>query len=138
MLRDISNNTKVSRAISPVSEAGNSALVSQIIDTKGYDSLMFAILTGSLGDAGAEFTTLVEHDDDASLTTAAAVDDADLNGTEAGASFTQASDNLVFKIGYVGGKRYVRLTITPANNGTASLIAAVAIQGKAHIAPIDQ
>lgn len=138
MLRDMSNNTKVSRAISPVSEGGNTALVSQIIDTKGYDSLMFAILTGSLGDAGAEFTTLVEHDDDSGLATAAAVDDADLNGTEAGASFDQADDNSVFKIGYVGGKRYVRLTITPANNATAALIAAVAIQGKAHVAPIDQ
>ena len=138
MLRDISNNTKVSRAISPVSEAGNTALVSQIIDTKGYDSLMFAILTGSLGDAGAEFTTLVEHDDDAALATAAAVADEDLNGTEAGASFDQADDNSVFKIGYVGGKRYVRLTITPANNATAALIAAVAIQQKANVAPIDQ
>jgi len=138
MLRDSSNNTKVSRAISPVSEAGNTPLVSQVIDTKGYDSLMFAILTGSLGDAGAEFTTLVEHDDDVAMGTAAAVDDAELNGTEAGASFDQADDNLVFKIGYVGSKRYVRLTITPANNATAALIAAVAIQTKAHISPIAQ
>lgn len=138
MLRDSSNNTKVSRAISPVSEAGNTALVSQVIDTKGYDSLMFAILTGSLGDAGAEFTTLVEHDDDVAMGTAAAVDDAELNGTEAGASFDQADDNSVFKIGYVGSKRYVRLTITPTNNATAALIAAVAIQTKAHISPIAQ
>lgn len=138
MLRDLSSKVKVSRAISPVSEAGNTALVSQIIDTKGYDSLMFAILTGSLGDAGAEFTTLVEHDDDAAMGTAAAVGDEDLNGTEALASFIQSDDNDVFKIGYCGGKRYVRLTITPANNATAALIAAVAIQGHAHAAPVAQ
>lgn len=137
-MRDISNNMKTSRAISPVSEAGNTALVSQIIDTKGYDSLAFVIATGSIGDAGAEFTTLVEESDDAALSGSNVVDDKDLNGTEAGASFTQASDNLTFKIGYVGSKRYVRLTITPTNNATAALISAVAVQMHPTVAPIAQ
>ncbi len=136
MLRDLYNDLKISRAISPVSEAGNTPLVSEIIDTKGFDSLMFAIATGSLGDAGAEFTTLIEDGDNSALSDNAAVADAQLNGTEAGASFIQSDDNEVFKIGYRGSKRYVRLTITPANNGTASLISAVAIQGHAHSAPV--
>ncbi len=134
-MKDLHNKIKPMRAISPVSEAGNTALVSQIIDRKGYEGLEFIIQTGSVGDAGAQFTTLVEDGDNSALSDNAAVDDTELLGTEAAASFTEADDDSVFKIGYKGHKRYVRLTITPANNGTAALIAAVAILSNPSVAP---
>ena len=137
-MRDIIHSMAVRRAISPVSEAGNTPLVSQIIDMQGYASLAFLIATGSLGDAGAEFTTLVEDSDDSAMGGAVPVADAELNGTEAGASFIQSADDSVFKIGYVGAKRYVRLTITPANNGTAALISAVAVLAHGAAEPIAQ
>jgi hypothetical protein len=135
-MRDLHSHIKVSRAISPVSVADNTALVSQIIDTKDYESLEFLIATGSVGDAAADFTTLVEEGDVSNLSDAAAVADADLLGTEAAASFDQADDDSVFKIGYKGNKRYVRLTITPANNATAALISAVAVQSHAKAGPV--
>lgn len=127
--RDLHNNIAPKRAISPVSVSDNTAAVSQIIDLNGYESLEFVILAGSLADADATFTVLVEDGAASNLSDAAAVDDKFLLGTEAQASFTFASDDKVFKIGYVGSKRYVRLTITPANNASAALIAAVAILG---------
>ena len=34
-----------------------------------------------------------------------------------------ADDNKAFKIGYIGPKRYVRVTITPANNTGNAFIA---------------
>ena len=135
-MRDLISNLHLKRAIAPAAAVSdNTAFVSQIIDVQGYDSLTFAILAGSLADADATFTTLVEHGDAANLSDAAAVADADLVGTEALASFTFADDNKVFKIGYRGLKRYVRLTITPANNSGASYIAALAILDHAAYQP---
>ena len=57
--KDLHNNIDVKRAISPVSEAGNTALVSQILDTRGYESVELVILTGSIADADATFTVLI-------------------------------------------------------------------------------
>lgn len=131
MTFDLYNNVKVSRAISPVSVSDNTAQVSQIIDRQGFYSLTFAIATGTLADADATFTVLVQHGDAASLSDAVDVADAELLGTEANASFTFASDDVVKKIGYIGSKRYVRLTITPANNTAAASIAAIAVLGSA-------
>lgn len=133
--RDLHNNIAPKRAISPVSVADNTAQVSQIIDLNGYESLEFVILAGALADADVTFTVLVEDGAAANLSDAAAVDDKFLLGTEAQAGFKFDSDDKVFKIGYVGPKRYVRLTITPANNASAALLAAVAILGHPHNRP---
>ncbi len=136
-MKDLHNKIDVRRALSPASVADNTAQVSEIIDRAGFESLEFVIATGSLGDAGAEFTVLVEDGDASNLSDNAAVADAELLGTEALASFIQSDDDKVFKIGYVGSKRYVRLTITPTNNATASLIAAVAILSDALAQPLE-
>ena len=136
-MRDLMNNVDVKQAIAPVAaRTDNTAIVSSIIDVRGYDSLMFAISIGTNTDADATFTVLVEEGDDSSLTDAAAVADADLNGTEALASYQFDDDTETRKIGYRGSKRYVRLTITPANNAAGNIfVAAVAILGHPHSAP---
>lgn len=135
-MRDLANHLKVVRAISPsAAVTDNTPLVSQIIDLAGFDKAMFAILAGSLADADATFTTLVEHGAADNLSDAAAVPDAQLTGTEAAASLSFADDNAVKKIGYVGAKRYIRLTITPAGNAGNAFIAAVAILSGARHSP---
>lgn len=134
-MRDLHNNIHVKRAISPVSVADNTAQVSQIIDRQDYQSLEFIIATGSLADADATFTVLVEDGDASNLSDAAAVSDSQLLGTEAQASFLFSDDDKVFKIGYVGNRRYVRMTITPANNASAGLLSAVAVLGNPAVAP---
>lgn len=135
-MRDLHNNILVSRALSPVNPgSGDTPLVSQIIDTKDYDSLEFLIATGSLSDADATFTVLIEDGNVDTLTDNAAVADANLLGLETEASFAFGDDNEVRKIGYRGSKRYVRMTITPANNTGDIFIAAVAIQGHSRGAP---
>ncbi len=137
MKRDLHNNIDVRRAISPVSVSDNTAQVSQIIDTAGFGALEFVIAAGSLADADATFTVLVEDGDASDLVAdGAAVADSHLLGTEAGASFQFDDDNEVRKIGYLGSKRYVRLTITPANNTGAAVVSAVAILGSPALAPV--
>lgn len=135
-MKDIYSRVSVARAIAPVSDGDNTALVSAIIDMQGFHSLLFIIAAGSLADVDATFTVLVEDGDVANLSDAAAVADGFLRGTEADASFTFADDNVVKKIGYVGNKRYVRLTVTPANNASAALFSAIAVQGDAELQPV--
>lgn len=127
-MRDLANSIEVRRAISPAAATtDNTPFVSQIVDVAGFDKLMFAIVLGVLADADATFAVLVEHGDQANLSDAAAVPDVNLTGTEASAGFDFSADNKVRKIGYVGSKRYVRLTITPANNTGNVFLSAVAI-----------
>ena len=133
MNRDFHNSIKASRGLSPVvAGTDNTAYVSQIVDTAGFNAAEFLILVGNNTDADATFTVLVEDGDNASLTDNAAVADSFLLGTEAGASFTFADDNTVEKIGYIGAKRYARVTITPANNAAGNIyIAGCWVQGGA-------
>jgi hypothetical protein len=134
-MQDLHNNIHVKRVISPVSEAGTTALVGEIIDRQGYDSLEYLIATGSIADADATFTVLLEEGDNSALSDAAAVADADLLGTEALAAFQFDDDNEVRKLGYKGHKRYTRLTITPVGNASAAVLSAVAVLGHPASAP---
>jgi hypothetical protein len=134
-MRDLHNNINVKRVISPVSVADNTAQVGQIIDRQGFESLEYLIATGSLADADATFTVLLEEGDAANMSDAVAVADKFLLGTEAQASFTFAADDRVFKLGYEGVKRYTRLTITPAANASAALLCVMAVLGHPNVAP---
>lgn len=128
-MKDMYNNVDVRRAISPVSVSDNTQIVSQVIDMLGYRSLTFVIAIGSVADADAVFTVLLENDFASDMSTAYEVPDQDLIGTEALASFRYDDDNEVRKIGYTGGERYVRMKITPSGNASAALISAVAVLG---------
>lgn len=134
---DLHNNILASRGLSPVvAGTDNTAYVSQIIDTANFSGTEFVLMIGANTDADATFTVLVEDGDNSSLTDNAAVADAYLLGTEALASFDFADDNETRKIGYIGPKRYVRVTVTPANNGAGNIyMAGVWIQCGARKAP---
>jgi hypothetical protein len=125
MLRDMMNNVALKRAISPVSVSDTTAQVSQILDTRDYGAVMLAIATGSIADADATFTVLIEEGNASDLSGGNAVADADLVGTEALAGFQFDDDNECRKIGYVGTKRYIRATITPVANASAAVLAAM-------------
>jgi len=134
-MKDLFNHVHLVRAISPVSVADNTAQVSQIVDRRGFDSAMFAILTGSLADADVTFAVLLEESDEAGFSPSNAVADADLLGTEALAGFQFDDDNECRKLGYKGTKRYTRLTVTPTGNSGAAVIAAVCHLGGAAFGP---
>ena len=134
-MKDLLNLIDVKRVISPVSVSDNTAQVGQIIDRKGFESVTYVILTGSIADADTTFTVLLEESNDSGMSGATAVADEDLLGTEALAGFQFDDDNECRKLGYIGSKRYTRLTITPANNASAALLAATALLGHAMSKP---
>lgn len=136
-MKDLHNNIAVRRAVSPISQAGNAAIVGAIIDHQGFGSAEYVVTLGTVTTAGTAYTALLEHADELAFNvTNVAVPDADLLGTEALASFTDAEVNTSKKLGYIGGKRYTRLTLTPAGNTGASTIAAIAVLGNAALSPV--
>lgn len=136
-IKEIHNDIHPVPLIAPIAaRTDNTAIVSAIIDTLGYEACELVLVTGTETDADATFAALVEDGDAANLSDAAAVDDAYLVGTEALASFTFADDVECRKIAYKGSKRYVRLTVTPSGNNSGNIfLAGVAILGKPATAP---
>lgn len=126
-MRDLYNNLVVTHVMQE-DVSDNTAAVGAIIDNQDNRGILYVINAGALADADATFTVLLEEGDDSSLSDNSAVADADLLGTEAGASFQFDDDDGVFKIGYRGTKRYTRMTITPAGNASAASFGVVAIQ----------
>jgi hypothetical protein len=129
-MRDLMNAIHLARALSPTAAVtDNTAFVSQIVDRRGHESLVFAILTGSLADADATFAVTMSHGDDPALGDAEAVPDDQILGSLAAAGFAFGDDDEVRKLGYRGPRRYVRLTVTPSGNSGAAYVAAIAILG---------
>jgi len=148
MRQDLLNNIDPVVALAPgAGSADNTAIVSSILDTAGFDSSMLVIIAGAL-HAGASFTVLLQHGNaadmsDATSVTAEAlteelgvgVSQSGITSAELSADFIAAQATQCFKLGYVGGKRYVRATITPAGGGATSYLAAVWLRGHPRNAP---
>jgi hypothetical protein len=126
--RDTAHSITVKPLFNPVAATvDNTAWVSQIIDTNGYEALTLAFQTGTLADADATFTTTITHGDVANLSDGAAVAASDLTDALSTANFDFSFDNSAKKIGYIGQKRYVQVTVTPANNTGNVFLAGLAI-----------
>lgn len=135
-MKDLSSTLHPVQLIAPAAAGtDNTPIVSDVIDLQGYDGVACVLNIGTNTDADATFAVLVEHSD-ASGSGFEAVADSGLNGTEALAGFTFADDDEVRKIGYVGGKRYVRVTVTPSGNNSGNIfVSGVAILGYPHNGP---
>ena len=130
-MRDLYNNIEGRVGLSPlaVASANNDPLVSAIIDMRGFKSMTFLVALGIMVDAAFTTVVLLEHGDDSGLSDNTAVPDSQMDPTEAIMAFDQADDSSVRKMGYVGEKRYVRLTITPSDNTGDLPIAIIALMG---------
>ena len=136
-MRDAFNNIHPIKCIAPVVIGDDTASVGAIIDRQGFDSLTYVISTGILADANATFAILLQESDDSGMSGAASVADADLLGTEALAGFDFGDDSETRKLGYIGDKRYTRLTLTPSGNTGSAPVSVVAILGVPTISATD-
>ncbi|MCV9965724.1 hypothetical protein OIU34_28030 [Pararhizobium sp. BT-229] len=129
--REIHNELHFVPLIAPIAaRTDNTAIVSSIIDTLGYNAAEFVLVTGTNTDANATFAVTVDEGDNSALSDAAAVATSQLVGTLALASFTFADDVECRKIGYIGTKRYVRVTVTPSGNDSGNIfISGIAVLG---------
>ena len=102
-----------------------------IIDTQDYNALTFIRNVGARTDG--TFTPLIRHGDDSGLSDVADVDDTDLVGTETGAAISAAQT--MKKIGYVGNKRYVRLSVVSTSVTSGATVGATAILSRPAVGP---
>lgn len=135
-MRDSKNSLKFVPVHSPGAVSDNTPQVGAIVDRLGFESLTYLIQTGIIADADATFTVLLEEGDQDDLSDAAAVADDNMIGTEAAAGFAFDDDNAVRSLGYIGTKRFTRLTITPSGNGAAANVSAAAVLSGAHSVPV--
>lgn len=103
-------------AIEPQVIVDNTAVEGEIIDRKGYGSLLFVVAIGVLADPDATFAVSLVAGEAADLSDGTAAPSTDLRGTLALAGFTFADGGETRKVEYCGPHRYVRLVITPSGN----------------------
>jgi len=127
-LRDLANNIGVVAAVAPaVLTATNT---SAAIDLLGFNSAAVVINTGAIVSSG-DFTATIEESDTTTSGDFTTVAAADLVGTLPAA----LAASTVYKVGYTGGKRYIRTVLTK-NSGTSIAAGAVVVKGNPGSAPV--
>jgi hypothetical protein len=128
-MRDLVNNLAAVVAVAPAVQAAT--IKGAAIDLLGFNSVMFVVNTGAIASSG-NFTASVQESDtttDGDFTDAAA---AAVIGSNLVNPLTADG---VFKVGYIGFKRYARLVLTK-NSGTSIAAGVVAIKGDAPQRPV--
>ena len=135
-MRDFMSYSNPKPAFPPIAAiTDNTAMVSTIVDTAGFEGCTLILITGTLTDADATFALTLEHGNAANLSDSLVPVQADLVGTGALANFTFADDIKCFKIGYVGAKRYLRATVTPSANTGNFFMAGIWMLNGSRFAP---
>lgn len=106
------------------------------VDLANFDAAVVVIDVGTWTD-GTHTFEVQEADDDGSGSpdTWAAVADADLDGSEPVVDGA-ADDDQIYEIGYIGGKRWLRVVVTVASATTGAVYAATVVRGKGRNLPV--
>lgn len=107
MSRDLKNNVSVAQSLAPA--ARTAAADGAAVDLANYSSATVVIDTGTATGTTPSFTFEVQESDTTTGGDFTAVADADLDGTEP--VITDANDVAVYRVGYRGRKRYLRVIL---------------------------
>lgn len=121
MTTDLHSNLSVVQTLAPAARTASEDGAG--VDLANADGALVEIATGAITD-GTHTIEIQESDDDSTYT---AVADADLIGTEP--AIGSADDNKVYTIGYLGNKRYIRVSVTVANATSGGVYGANVIKG---------
>ena len=115
--------------------SGTTPAASAWADLKGFNEATIVMVSNTITDAGtaAGFTAAVQHGDDSTTAGAAAIGtDDSVDGSTI--TMTELSDTgddgISGAVGYVGGKRYLRVNVT-GTTGTSADVSIYAILGGA-------
>ncbi|CAN7481550.1 hypothetical protein [Mesorhizobium sp. LjNodule214] len=127
-MRDLANNIGAVQSVAPaVLTATNT---SAAIDLLGFNSAAVIINTGAIAGSG-NFTPKLQESDTTTSGDFTDIAAADLVGTFP-AALAAAS---VYKVGYIGNRRYLRTVLT-LNSGTSIAAGAVVVKGRAASKPV--
>ena len=112
---DLKSNVDVVQSLAPATRNAN--VNGTGVDLRGFEAAMLVYSVGAITD-GTHTPAMEESDDDSTYTAVAA---ADLEGSFA--NFTAGS---VQRVGYIGGKRYIRAQVNSSGTTGAAYGAVVA------------
>ncbi len=139
-MKDLHNNIEVAAVLHPIGIAATEIFTD--IDLAGWNSAELVIDIGldAALTAAAYWTFTLKDSPDG--TTYTAVEDADMlgvTGIVAGLILTvdsTAEDNTIYHFGYVGGQRYLELTLTEAGTALTGPICIMILKGHPQDAPV--
>ncbi len=123
--RDLKSNIDVVTSLAPAARTATASGSSA--DLRGYESAVVAFVVGTVTD-GTHTPSLEESDNDSDWNAVAA---ADQLGTLA-----NLASSTVQRVGYRGGKRYIRAKVAVSGATTGAVDAAVVIRGNAAQRPL--
>ena len=146
-MRDLYNNVLPARAIQAQTITG-SAIASGDLDLKGFNAVQVVVDFGDIDEMGAspegaaQIAIKLEHADDDGTGAAGTYSDvvlADVIGpssVSAGVIATPTTDAAPVRAGYVGGKRFLRVTLTPTGLTNGGPVGCWLLKGKPLHAPV--
>lgn len=138
-MRDMISNTQMVH-LGNVTVSGTTPATSGYADLRGYDACTIVVVNNTITDAGAAAGYTITLQESAS-TAGSGAGTVAASDTVGGANTIQVTaddaDNTVAgAIGYVGGERYVGITVT-GTAGSDADISVFAVLGKPHRAPTE-
>lgn len=129
--KDLYNNTLIRQSLVP--SARTASANGTGVDRNGsgamYQSALIVVTTGTITDG----THTIEVQDSDDNSTFAPVADSYLQGSEP--AIGGPDDNVVFHIGYLGRKRYLRVITTVSGATTGGVYGAVVVLGDPRVMP---
>jgi hypothetical protein len=127
-MKDMFNSYNAAPSLSPAARTASANGVG--VDLQGFEGALVLIQTGVITD-GTHVFEVQESSDNATFT---AVADTDLLGTEPTAGATD--DDKVYRVGYVGTKRYIRVVSTASGTTTGGVYGSSVVRGFARKQPV--
>ena len=125
-VNDLHHHTKQLPALTSQTISTDTTTAGAIIDTAGFEACEFLLLSGTITDGA--YAVSLQEGDASNLSDAATVDAAEILGD---ADFALADDDTAKRIGYIGKKRYVRLSIVSSGTTSGGVFAGIALLGMA-------
>ena len=129
--RDLKNEIKIVNALNIASITTNTTTVGVEVDTIGFESVTIEVITGARTDGTV--TPLLQETDVAGSYSGSVADE-DLIGLEANAALSEL--NARARLGYIGKKRYVRLSLVSTSVTTGLTAGGSVILGNPKSAPV--
>ena len=129
--RDLKNDIKIVNGLNIASITTNTTTAGTEVDTQGYESVTIEVITGARTDGTV---TPLLQESDVSGTYSGSVADEDLIGLEADAALSEL--NRRSRFGYIGKKRYVKVSLVSTSVTTGLTAGASVILGNPKSAPV--
>ena len=130
-MKDLYNHIEFVQAIKPVLVKDNTVPAAATVDLAGFNSAVIELSVGLKSADAGTITLKAEHSDTTSFANVAAADMQGVTPAE-GVIYTIDADSddstsRIVKFGYVGGKRYLKLTIAEVGTNTNGVILGVTV-----------